>query len=169
MPTGSARQRIGLRRGVLPLLLCALPLSLCAPDRANAQPAHGVYAELFGKGGLWGLGYDYRLHHRLTVGAVASAYSLNGKRVITLSPYLGVYLRKGGAHGWFADAGPQAVHTWAPSPIPEWEGHSSSGLGVLVATGYEYRARLLVRVFAEGVAGKGGVLPWLGAGVGCAF
>jgi hypothetical protein len=61
------------------------------------------------------------------------------------------------------------VHTWAPSPIPEWDGHSSSGVGALVATGYEYRDRILVRVFVEGVLGEGGVLPWTGAGVGCAF
>ncbi len=169
MLTGFARPRVLACMGAVRGGLCALLLLVCAPSRGATEPAHGVYAEIFGKGGLWGLGYDHRIHHRLSVGAVASAYSLDGQRVLSLSPYLGLYLARTGPHAWFADAGPQVVHTWAPSPVPEWDGHSSSGVGALVATGYEYRERILVRVFVEGVLGEGGALPWAGAGVGCAF
>lgn len=164
-----ARRRLSIRGGVGGLLLGLLLLAPCAARPASGQPTHGIYAEIFGKGGLWGLGYDHRLAPRLLVGAVASAYALDGQRVISLSPYLGFYLARIGPHAWFADAGLQLVHTWASSPIPEWTGHSASGVGALVATGYEYRVRILVRVFAEGVVGKGGALPWLGAGVGWAF
>jgi hypothetical protein len=149
-----------------PLLLVVL---LFAPGAATAEPAHAVYAELLGKGGLWGLGYDYRLRRRITVGVVASAYSLDGQRVVSLSPYLGASIARGGPHSWFLDAGPQAVYTWTPSPIPEWDGDSAAGIGAGVSSGYEYRARILVRLFAQGVVGRGGATPWLGAGVGWTF
>lgn len=148
------------------LLLLGL---LFVPEPARTEPAHAVYAEVLGKGGLWGLGYDYRLRRRITLGVVASGYSLDGQRVVSLCPYLGAYLARGGPHSWFLDAGPQGVYTWTSSPVPEWDGDSAVGLGAGVSTGYEYRARILLRLFAQGVVGKGGALPWLGAGVGWTF
>ncbi len=136
---------------------------------ASAERTNGVYAEVLGKGGLWGLGYDHRVHHRFSVGAVGSAYSIEGQRYVTLSPYLGAYLLRSGRSAWFADAGAQVVHAWAPSPVPEWMGTSSTGVGGILSTGYEFRGRLLYRVFAHGAIGKGGAVPWLGTSIGWAF
>lgn len=154
-------------------------LGVSIPSRASAEPAsaepahaeraHSVYAELFGKAGLWGLGFDRRISRRITLGAVGSVYGHDGQRYFALSPYLGFYLVQRSRHAWFADAGPLFVHSWASSPIPEWSGDSSTGVGAEVASGYEYRGELLVRFFVQAVIGKGGVLPWAGLGVGWAF
>lgn len=161
-----ARDRRLVRGSVIVVIaLCGVS----APARAEPRRAHGVYLELFGKGGLWGLGYDYRLRRRITVGAVGSAARLDDQRVISFSPYFGLDLARSGAHAWFADLGPQLVHVWAPSPIPEWDGESATGIGAQLSSGYEYRARIILRVFVQGVVGKGGAMPWLGGGAGWAF
>ena len=146
---------------VLGVLASALP--------ASAERTNGIYAEVLGKGGLWGLGFDHRVHHRLTVGAVGSGYSLEGQRYISLSPYLGTYLLRSGRNAWFADAGAQFVYAWAPSPVPEWSGMSSTGVGAILSSGYELRGRFLYRAFVHGAIGKGGVAPWLGMSFGWAF
>jgi hypothetical protein len=153
------------------LFRALLVLALCAAGAgdARADHVHGIYLELFGKGGLWGLGYDHRLHRRIAIGAVGSYARLDGQRVLSLSPYLGLYLVPTRPHGWFFDVGPLGVHTWTQSPVPEWEGRSAAGIAASIATGYEYRSRVLVRVYAQGVAGAGGMFPWAGASLGCAF
>src|SRR5262245_59028786 len=118
---------------------------------ASAEPPrrHAVYVELLGKGGLWGVGYDVQLG-RLGVGAAASAYVVDGQRVLSLSPYLAAYPLGGARHRWFVHLGPQLVHQSTPSPYPEWPGSSSTGLGVEVSSGYELRHRVLLRLFVMG-------------------
>ncbi len=161
------------RAPLLLIILVAAPGARAEPARATRratrEPSQAIYAELFGKGGLWGLGYERRLGSHLSIGAVASFYSLDGQRVLSFSPYLGVRIARSGPHSWFADLGPNVVHTWTPSPVPEWDGDSATGVGGGLSSGYEYRARISLRVFAHGAFGKGGVLPWLGGGVGWAF
>jgi hypothetical protein len=136
-----------------------------APHRRIAHP-HAVYVELFGRGGLWGLGYDYLLHPRVALGAAASFYPVDGERVTTFSPYAALYLLGGARHRWFAQGGPQIVRLSRPSPVPEWPGMSTTGYGASLASGYEYRGRLLVRAYALGIAGQGGIRPWVGFSVG---
>jgi hypothetical protein len=145
-------------------LICAAP-----PREAEAERDTAVYAEVLGKGGLWGVGFDYRLRRRIFVGAVVSTYHLEGEWVAAFCPYFGYHIIRSGHHAWFADVGPRLVHTWSDSDVPEWDGSSSTGVGNGLSTGYEYRGRLLARVYIEGVVGKGGALPWLGASVGFAF
>ena len=166
--------RMRVRRASLVVILLAVAQGAGAEParatrRANPEPTQAVYAELFGKGGLWGLGYDHRLGSQLSIGAVASFYSLDGQRVLSFSPYLGFRIARSGPHAWFADLGPNAVHTWTPSPVPEWDGDATTGIGGGLSSGYEYRARIVIRAFAHGAFGKGGVLPWFGGGVGWAF
>lgn len=144
-------------------------LVLVIARRSAAERAHALYVEAFGKGGLWGLGYDHRIARRVSIGAVGSGFSLEGQRYITLSPYVGLYLARHGRSAWFADVGAQLAHVWSVSPVPEWPGESSSGVGGMVSTGYEFRGRFLFRLFVHGVAGKGGALPWAGSGVGWTF
>ena len=60
------------------------------------------------------------------------------------------------------------AHLATRSPVPEWPGTSSTGLGGEVATGYELRAGVIVRGYVMMSAGEGGVAPWLGLGIGWA-
>ena len=133
---------------------------------AVAPRAHSIYVELLGKGGLWGLGYDYQFHPRLAAGATASFFILDGERVLSLSPYLVGYLLGTGHHRWFAQIGPQLSYVYTPSPVPEWPGTSTGGIGAELSSGYEYRSRVLVRVFGMGIVGRGGYAPWFGVSLG---
>jgi hypothetical protein len=142
-------------------------VSTSRPSSSTAR--HAIYLEALGRGGLWGLGYSYAFHRRWSVGAVGSLTMLDSQRIWSFSPYITAYLVGVNHHRWFVDAGPQVVRTTTPSPVPEWMGTSSTGVGAQVATGYELRAKVLVRVFAMGVVGKSGVAPWLGADVGWTF
>lgn len=130
------------------------------------QRKHALYVELLGKGGLGGIGYDYAVTPRIAVGAAASYFVLDGEHVISFSPYLAAYPLGGTRHRWFVHAGPQIVHLERPSPVPEWDGMSSTGVGAEVSTGYELRTRVLFRAFGMGTVGKGGLHPWVGASVG---
>jgi hypothetical protein len=156
---------------VLALALAAA-LTL-VPSPAAADPAiesrtrrHAVFVEAMGRGGIWGLGYGLQLSPRFGVGAVVSASMPDGQRLMSFSPYLTAYPLGTHRHRWFVDVGPQLVHLVTPSPVPEWDGTSETGLGGQIATGYELRARVLIRVFGMVVAGENGVAPWLGADIG---
>jgi len=150
-----------------PLLILALAASLATTSRpAWGERPHTVYAELFGKGGLWGLGYDYR-YGRYGVGGAVSAYVLDAQRVLSLSPYVTFSIAEHGRHGWFVQAGPQLVRLETPSPVPEWDGTSSTGIGAQLSSGWEYRGeRWLVRSYLMAAVGQGGVAPWLGVDLG---
>jgi hypothetical protein len=139
-----------------------------AGDRGGVRALrrHALSIELFGRGGLWGVGYDYLVNPRLALGATASFFAVDGERVTTLSPYVGVYPLGGRHHRWFVQGGPRLVRLVRPSPVPEWPGMSTTGVGGALASGYEYRGRLLVRAFGMATAGKGGVRPWLGVSLG---
>jgi hypothetical protein len=128
--------------------------------------AAAIYLEMLGKGGLWGMGADYQLTDRLRAGAVVSASKVDGETLTSVTPYLAASIVRGRHHAWYADAGPHIAHLSMPSPVPEWHGMSSTGVGLDVSTGYEYRNRIVVRVFAMATAGGGGVAPWLGASFG---
>jgi len=154
----------------------ALVVALGISARANADTTtieaayepprrHAVYVELFGKGGLWGLGYDYALWPRIVLGGTVSYYAINGERVVSVSPYAAIY-PIGERHRWFVQLGPQLVHLSRMSPVPEWPGQSSTGVSAELSTGYELRTRVLFRAFAMGSLGKGGVAPWLGVSLG---
>jgi hypothetical protein len=143
------------------VLLIALLLS----GDAVAEPRHTVSVEVLGKGGLWGLGYDYQLKHRIAVGTVGSYYQLTGDHYLTLSPYFSVYPVRGERAGWFAQVGPQLVHHTTPSPVPEWMGMSTTTFAGELSTGFEYRSRAVIRVYAM-VSISDHVVPWAGASIG---
>ena len=147
------------------LLLCPC---LLATGTVHAQ-RHTVYTEAFGKGGLYGLGYDYQLTPRFSVGAALSAYSIDDQRILSVSPYLGVHMLARGRHAWFTHVGPQLINQAIQSPVPRWNGEHSTSVGAQLSTGYEYRGRVVVRTFLMGVAGKGGASPWGGVSVGWSF
>ena len=55
------------------------------------------------------------------------------------------------------------------SPVPEWDGDRTTGVGAELSSGWEYRRGVLVRVYGMVAAGKGGAAPWLGSSIGWAF
>lgn len=134
-----------------------------APSRTSA---HAIYVELLGKGGLWGLGYDYQFHPRVGVGAAGSYYVLDGQRVLDFSPYLVGYVLGTHRHRWFLQGGPQFSYVQTPSPVPEWPGSSTTGVGAELCSGYEYRHGFLLRLFGMVTVGKGGTAPWMGISLG---
>ena len=142
---------------------------MLASRTSDAERSNTIYVEAFGKAGLWGVGFDHRFDRRYVVGAVGSGQSFDGQRYVTMSPYVGLAIARYGRSAWFADIGAQFAHVWSDSPVPEWSGSSSTGVGGMLSTGYEFRGRLLFRLYIHGVIGKGGALPWAGTSLGWAF
>jgi hypothetical protein len=141
------------------------------PD-AEARP-HEIYLEALGKGNLWGLGYHYSINRRFGLGIVASYSVLDGsQRLVTIAPYGSVRILGEHHHHWFADVGPEYMYLQTPSPVMEWSGTSSQGIGGEVSSGYEYRDHFLFRIYGEVVGGtqrNHNIEPWLGSSVGWTF
>jgi hypothetical protein len=151
-------------------LLLAIACALVAREAAAGADRHAVYGELLGKGGLYGLGYEMTLAPpRLAVGAALSFFGQDGQSVTSVSPYLAWYPVRGERHGWFVHGGPQVVRVTTRSPVMEWDGERSTGLGLELSSGYEYRRGALFRIHGMAAAGKGGIAPWLGASFGWSF
>jgi hypothetical protein len=153
-------------------MVVAMTCGVAAADpsvTSSSEPSrHLISLELFGKGGLWGLGYEWR-SGRFAVGSVESFYMLGGDRFTTISPYAAAYPLSGEHHRWFVHLGPQLIHRATPSPVPEWQGTSATSYDAELSTGYEYqRQALVVRGYAMGSLG-GHFVPWLGTSVGWAL
>lgn len=137
--------------------------------RATAEPPsrHLVYVELLGKGGLYGVGYEYAIAPWLGVGGAASYSALRDQQVYTLSPYLHITALAGRRHALFSEVGAILAHTRVPSPVMGWDGYSDTGSGGFLAVGWEYRRRhVVVRTSGAVVAGEGGLGPMLGFAIG---
>ncbi len=150
-------------------LLVAMMCAINAGDAVADEDRHVVYADLLGKGGLYGIAYELALSQRFAVGAAVSLYAVDGQSVASLSPYLSWYPARGERHGWFVHAGPQLVRVRSRSPVPEWEGDRTTGIGVELSSGYEYRRTAVFRVYGMAAAGRGGIGPWLGTSIGWSF
>src|SRR6202008_5154781 len=83
------------------------PTTTATASAPTQHSEHAIYVELLGKGGLYGVGYDYQFHPRLAVGATGSYYVLDGQEVLDFSPYLVAYLVGTGRHRWFVQGGPE--------------------------------------------------------------
>ncbi|MBK7075509.1 MAG: hypothetical protein IPH44_24780 [Myxococcales bacterium] len=137
------------------------------PASPTRRARHAIYVEALGRaGGVAGLGYGYQISRRVGVGAVGSINLLDGQRLYSLSPFVTLYPVGGARHRWFVEAGPHLARLVTPSPVPEWSGTSSNGVGGQLTTGYEYRRHVLTRVFAMVEVGRGGVAPWFGVDLG---
>ena len=157
------------------VILCAVGRAATAEPPRNAveaartapaeRPRHAIYVELLGKGGLWGVGYDYQVKPWLAVGAAASYYQITGDRYMTLSPYAAIYPVGHGNKRWFVQVGPQMVRHKTPSPVPEWMGMTTNGFAGELSSGFEYRNHVLVRAYAMVSIGEH-VVPWMGVSIG---
>jgi len=169
MRTGTALIAAVMALGVGATVPHAEPITVgktVTKTRPDGLRRHAAYVELLGKGGMYGVGYDYALYPRLAVGGTASFVAVDGEHTTSVSPYLAFYPLHTRRHRWFVQGGPQIVHLARTSPIPEWPGLTQTGLGGEVSSGYELRSRVLFRVFAMGTVGKGGISPWLGLSLG---
>ncbi len=139
--------------------------------RADAPAArtrrHLLYAEALGKGGLYGLGYEYTFAPGLAVGAVGSYVVLRDQRLTTGAGYLHARLFGGRHHTAFAELGVVLARSVVPSPVERWDGLVDHGAGGVAGLGWERVGdRLVVRTQLEVLAGHGGVAPWLGLAIG---
>ena len=145
-----------------------------APPRDTGAPATepssnagslAIYIDLLGRAGLWGVGYDYRPRRWLAVGAAASYYAFDGDRFTTVAPYASLYPIVRGPHAAFVQLGPSLVRRTTPSPVPEWNGMTTTQIGAELCAGYEYRRGVLLRAYAMASQGDH-LVPWLGLSLG---
>jgi hypothetical protein len=136
-------------------------LHATAPDGAR----HAIYFDVLGKAGLWGAGYDWQFLHHFAIGAAASYYSFDGDRVTTLAPYVAAYPLEHGHHRGFVQLGPSMIRRTTPSPVPEWDGMTTTKLDAELCAGYEYRNRMLIRGYIMASQGDH-LVPWLGGSFG---
>ena len=158
-------------RGIIAVLVLACSVTSRADDgvRAQAQPAgkHLVYLELLGKGGLYGIGYEYAIAPWLGAGGAASFAQLRGEQTFTVSPYLHITALSGTHHALFGELGAILAHARVPSPVMGWDGASDTGGGGFAALGWEYRrGRVVLRTSGAIVVGEGGIAPMLGIAIG---
>lgn len=159
-------------------LLCAsLPSTVARADDVASTTASApapsapsknlVYAELGGKAGLYGVGYERTLTSRLSLGVAASYVVLRGQQIATVAPYVHATLVRGARNALFTELGAAFVHSRVPSPVDDWDGMSDSGGGGFASLGWEYASRhLVLRTAASIAVGEGGVAPWLGVAIG---
>jgi hypothetical protein len=135
------------------------------PAAGSPEGAHAFYIDLLGRAGLWGIGYDYRPRRWLAIGAAASYYALDGDRFTTVAPYASLYPLVRGPHAAFVQLGPSLVRRTTPSPVPEWDGMTTTQIGAELCAGYEYRHGLLLRAYAMAAQAEH-LVPWLGVSIG---
>jgi hypothetical protein len=155
----------------LVLLVCLASLAradaLHATSDAPLPGRHLVYGELLGKGGVYGLGYEYTLMPWLAVGAAGSYVVVEDQRLITLAPYLHLPILGRGHHRMFTELGAIVSQRRIPSPVPDWNGTVRTGTGGFLSLGYEHAGRRLVmRASGSVVAGDGGLGPMVGFSIG---
>ncbi|MDX2089808.1 MAG: hypothetical protein SFX73_18270 [Kofleriaceae bacterium] len=152
-------------------LLCAGPahadeVHATAP-RSEAPSRHLFYGELFGKGGLYGIGYELAITPRLSLGAAGSFAVVREQQLLTLAPYVHATIVRGVKNALFAELGAAFVHSRIPSPVDDWDGMTDSGGGGFASLGWERATQHVVfRTSGSVVAGEGGVTPWLGFAIG---
>jgi hypothetical protein len=140
-----------------------------ADRSARLEAPHAVYFEVLGKGGVYGVGYDWAFADRLAVGGTGSFVVIDDERVVTLAPYISAYPFAGRSSALLVQFGAEYVHVSVPSSVPGFSGTTSTGLGGQFSVGYEYRSLFLFRFLVTGVFGRGGFRPWAGIGLGGAF
>jgi hypothetical protein len=158
-------------RGLIVVIVVGLAAPSHADDgvRTTAEPVskHLVYVELLGKGGLYGLGYEYAIAPWLGFGGAASYSEIRDEQVFTASPYLHFNVVQGERHALFSEVGAILAHSRVPSPVMSWDGVSDTGSGGFLSLGWQYQRRhVVLRTSAALVAGEGGVAPMVGFAVG---
>jgi len=130
-------------------------------------PRHLVYVEALGKGGLYGIGYEYAMTERLGVGAATSYSNLSEHQVFTMSPYLHAQIFNRGRHSLFAEVGGILAYSRIASPVENWDGMSEWGGGGFATLGWQYvRGPIVLRTSVGVAVGEGGGAPMTGIAFG---
>lgn len=149
------------------LRFAALVFCLLIARAASADDRHLVYVELLGKGGAYGVGYEYSLLPRLSFGGAASFTALDGQHLTTVAPYVHATLFGKASHRAYTELGAIVAHSHIASPVSDWKGMTNTGTGGFLSLGYEHaRKRLVFRAAGSVVAGDGGVGPMVGISIG---
>ena len=128
---------------------------------------HLIYVELLGKGGPYGVGYEYTLMPWLAFGAAASYAVLGDQRITTAAPYVHSTLLGKGHHRMFGELGAIVARSHIPSPVDDWTGMTNTGTAGFASLGYEHtRKHLVLRASSSVVAGDGGIGPMVGLSIG---
>ncbi len=145
------------------LAWCLVMPRLVAAD----APTQVVYAEVLGKAGEYGLGYEHVIAPRLSLGVAGSYAVIRDQQLLTIAPYLHITIASHRAHALFGEVGAAFVHSHVPSPVASWDGTTDDGGGGLVSLGYQHTThRFVVRTTASAMVGEGGVGPALGFTIG---
>lgn len=158
-------------------LVCCVALAAASPVHAEdaitatgeaPRPhRHLVYAELLGKGGAYGIGYEYTVMPWLAFGAAVSYAVIGDERLATAAPYVHVPLLGNGPNQLFGELGAILAHRQIPSPVPEWDGMTRTGTAAFLSLGYERSiSRFVIRASGSVVAGDGGFGPMAGIAIG---
>jgi hypothetical protein len=133
-----------------------------------AQPPHQlVYAEVLGKGGLYGIGYEHVLAPWLALGGAGSWSALRGQHVTTLAPYAHATIVSRGHHALFGELGAIFARSSIATPVPDWDGMVTYGAAGFASVGYEHTSRRIVLRASPGlVVGRGGAQPMIGLAIG---
>lgn len=162
---------VAMKRVTLLAILCP---TLAGADESitkradeTALPRHTIYAEVLGKAGPYGVGYELGITRGLALGVAASYAVIRDQQITTIAPYVHADLLRGRKHSLFGDFGIVFVHSRIPSPVPEWDGTSDSGAGGQASLGWEWRPwKLLLRTSVGVAVGEGGAGPFLGIAMG---
>jgi hypothetical protein len=161
-----------MRGFIVLVLLCSAPAvaddGISASTSVEARPSrHLFYVEALGKGGLYGVGYEYSATPWLSIGGAASFSQIRDAQTFTVSPYLHFTALQGKRHALFAEVGAILAHERVPSPVMDWDGMSDTGGGGFASLGWEYRrGHFVFRMSGGVVAGEGGLAPMLGISIG---
>jgi hypothetical protein len=142
-------------------------VSASVPDPAPTGPGrHLVYAELLGKAGAYGVGYEVTATDRVAFGVAGSYSQLRDQTIATAVPYVHVTPWRRGANAVFGELGLELTDSRI-GPAPRWMGTSTSAVGGIASLGYERTwKRIVVRGSVSALGGTGGFGPWAGLAIG---
>ncbi len=134
---------------------------------AADEPKQVVYAEVLGKAGEYGVGYEHSIAPRLSLGVAGSYALIRDQQLVTIAPYIHIRIASRNEHSLFAEVGAVFVHSHVPSPVANWDGMTDDGGGGLLSLGYQHTTpRFVVRATVSAMVGEGGVGPAIGLTIG---
>lgn len=138
-----------------------------ATERSDPTGSQLVYAEVLGKAGPYGVGYEHAVTPRVALGFEGSYTRLRSQDLATGVPYVHVTPLRRGAHALFGELGLELSYSKLESAVPRWMGTATTAIGGVASVGYERAWKhVVVRGALSLLAGKGGMAPWAGLAIG---
>jgi hypothetical protein len=123
-----------------------------------------IYAEIMGKGVLYGVGADYNFTKWLGIGSTFSYIPIDEISGTIIAPYLNFYPAGGWKSSLLMQAGPwifvEGSHNYC-GPGDFW-GFCGTRVAGQASIGYEYRSGFLFRVIGSLLFSQEGAVPWIG-------